>query len=883
IGLNLHIVAAIGIALVIMTLAIIYLSYRMSRVLQTAFSELSAPLANNVDISRYHSIFDKSDTLHQLIKNKADTIVQIEQRNDQFNRIFESMQELVIVVKNDHTVVSANPSADTFIETYCGSHNTDPEPLIGRLLDPQRIFNVKKNHPFIKETGTISTLDSIYSSQGKHVDKSIHWKRATLTDDNNKRLGYVYTGIDTTQSKVINENLRIRNQAIEAAPDGIAILDITDGLRIIYCNPSMEKITGYAYHEIIGQNWTLTCGKKTSTNAITTVGEAIKLNEAIKIEIMNYRKSGDEFWNRLSFSPIFDSLGNITHYLCIQSDVTQQIESQKQLEQAIEKSEKANKIKSEFLANMSHEIRTPMNAILGISNLCLMTKMDNKQQYYLEKINQSGSLLLSIINDILDCSKIEAGKMVLEKMAFSLADIFQRINVIIEIETKKKGLSLDFDLSLLPCHYFIGDTTRLQQILINLVSNAVKFTEQGGVSIQVKAIGQENKKTHLQFTVKDSGIGMTQGQCDRVFTSFSQADNSITRQYGGSGLGLTISKSLIEMMNGSIHIKSSINIGTSVIFDIKLVNASEGEVSQSTNPTSIQKPQIILHHQHILIVEDNLINQQVAKELVEKMGATVSIADNGQKAIDYLEKNTVDCVLMDLQMPIMDGYTATKVIRDTLNLKDLPIIALTANAGPGDRRQCMDAGMNEHISKPIDIAQLERMFKQFIMAPQDSSKENPTKEKNPLNAPIKAPENPLEEPSVQPSVQSSKPSALYDIPSINSESALKRLANKHSLLDTLLHMFFEEHHSDIINIKTHIEQENFEDARQTAHALKGVTGSIGALDVFTHVSALESVIKSGQHEHIDLHFIQLEKAFNTLYRQLDEKINHQGSLKKQQQ
>ena len=745
---------------------------------------------------------------------------------------------------------------------------------------------------------------------------------------------------------------------------------------ITYVNDKFVAISGYTREELIGNNHRMVKSDEHPPEFYREMWRTIAHGRPWHGEVKNLTRDGRPYWVRATIVPFLNEEGKPFKYISIRTDVTAMKALEEGLIAAKEFAEEAARAKSEFLANMSHEIRTPMNAIIGMSHLCLQTRLTARQKDYIRKVHNSATSLLRIINDILDFSKIEAGRLDMESIDFTLEEVLGSMAAMIALKAQEKRLEFFMETAVDIPPSLVGDPLRLGQILINLTNNAVKFTEEGEISVITEVLEREEETVRLRFTVRDSGIGMTPEQRAGLFQAFSQADSSITRKYGGTGLGLTISKRLIEMMGGSIRAESEPGRGSRFIFDArfgisnraseksmvpttdlrgkkvlvaddnesarnviadyltsftfkvsKAVNGKDaivavqeaemaddpfdlivmdymmpevdgitaaarirhelglmkppmvimatayGEQSVVKRATSeaqvngfLVKPinqsllfeavmeafgqaqtpeskcgidfvegrdfKTVLSGARILLVEDNELNQQVARELLEQANITVLVAENGKEGLEVvLGGEPLDGVLMDLQMPVMDGFTATREIRQDPRFIDLPILAMTANAMSGDRELCLEAGMQDHIAKPVDPGKMFSTMARWIKpaAPQ------PFPERSRWEMEEE------EEPGA-----GNAPAAVLEIPGVNTRAGLLRMGgNRKSYLALLAK--FRSNQGDVDRaIGQALAEGDRATAERLAHTLKGVSGTIGAEALQEQAKALEAAIRDGQ-------------------------------------
>jgi len=524
---------------------------------------------------------------------------------------------------------------------------------------------------------------------------------------------------DITQRRATENQLRQLSLALEQSIENIVITDLD--ARIEYVNTAFQRDTGYTREEVMGRNPRMLQSGKTPRAAYEALWAALTAGESWQGEFNNRRKDGSDYTEWASISPVRQPDGRITHYVAVKLDITERKFYETELIEARLTAESASRTKSRFLAHMSHELRTPLNAILGFAQILELEPLNTEQYKMIGMIHEAGDNLLRIISDILDISQLDSGRMALKLQSFSLPAALDRVDRLLRGGAKDKGLGWHLESPPAAVESLVGDEQRLEQILINLLGNAIKFTHQGEIRLRIIQPNPVADSTRLRFEVSDTGIGIAREVLDHLFQPFNQGDSSLSRRYGGAGLGLVISKRLTELMGGTIGAISNPGQGSTfwleIPFQRPVATASQSSTAEAAE--ALTERGLALAGLRVLAVDDNRINQRMIEQALVRQGARVMLAAEGEAALRILraDPGAFDAVLMDIQMPVMDGLTATREIRREPGLAGLPVIALTAGALPEEREAALAAGVDDFLTKPMQVVQLLNVIRRHCSPP----------------------------------------------------------------------------------------------------------------------------------------------------------------------
>jgi len=645
-----------------------------------------------------------------------------------------------------------------------------------------------------------------------------------LRNDEDVITGFLGVATDITAQKAAQAAVVEKEHFLQMITDNIpGLVSYWDhDLRCRFANRTYLDWFGKTPEEVVGLSIEALLGEEV-VRPIRHHMTAALAGEPQHFERVIHNRAGEWVTNSTHYIPDIHD-GVVRGFFVLATDISELKATQKQLETInaeldlrTREAEAASRAKGDFLANMSHEIRTPMNAVIGLSQILLDTTLDHTQRDYLGKIQGASQSLLRILNDILDYSKIEAGRLDIEAIDFSMADVAQASIDLFARQAADKNIALSHALAPTLPPVLRGDPLRLGQVLNNLIGNAVKFTERGEIQLIIDVTPGSGDTVHLQVSVRDTGIGMSTEQTARLFQPFEQADTSTTRKYGGTGLGLSICKRLLTLMGGEISVSSAPGAGSTFSFTLPL-SISSAELSATDAVAQAGLAGASFRGMRILLVEDNATNQLVAREFLQSLGCQVTLAGQGQEAVDLVASHDYDLVLMDLQMPVMGGIEATRIIRDSARGQALPIVAMTAAATTEDQQATRTAGMNGHLAKPIDRAQLLATLARFAS----------------VNAPpVASPNGNAEE-------------TPFTLPGLALDQAVLRLGHSWTLLRQVLISFHQDFAQAAQTLDTALANGDFAEATRLAHMVKGLALNVGAPGLHHAAQQLETELSNGQ-------------------------------------
>ncbi|MFC1745334.1 PAS domain S-box protein [Candidatus Riflebacteria bacterium] len=816
-----------------------HLTYKTRRISEGDFSQ-------KVDF-----IGDFSEAFNKMCAQLKDAFEKIEAQNEELGREKENYKNLALTLEKEKALLG---SLIDSIPDYI--YYTDIE---GKFAGGNRAFSQLVGKPLEELIGTINfklypgNIAYYFHGDGKPRGNEeviedrdskqlhLHTMKTVYRGPEGEILGLIGVARDITEAKKAEEQLLLQSAALTSAANSIVLTD-RDGI-IQWINPAFTELTGYNAAEAIGKNPNILKSDKHSNEFYKNLWDTILSGKIWHGELVNRKKDGSFYEDEMTITPVLNALGNITHFVAIKQNISERKKAEEQLRVAKLVAEEATKAKSDFLANMSHEIRTPMNSVLGFLGLSLEDPaIPEAQLKHLKIAHNSAHALLALINDILDVSKLEVGRLDLEEKPFNLAQLITETFQTLEIKTAEKGLKLEHKIHPHLCGNFIGDPFRLRQIIMNLAGNAIKFTEKGSVSMSVNPGDEENM---LHFTVEDTGIGIPADRIDKIFEAFSQADASTTRRFGGTGLGTTISSQLVELMQGKIWAESELGKGSKFHFTARLPATEEKDDTSAAELLAALKSRRCFR---ILVVDDIAENLTLATIRLQQYGHTVLTAKNGREAVTQYKKGGIDIILMDIQMPEMDGIEATKEIRklETTSGGHIPIIALTASVMKVELEKYQKEGMDSTAGKPINFPELFTTIENIV------------------------PEGVGEVIKDVSDTKESRPE--FELPELEGIDEVKGLANWQDpkvYADALLG--FAEKYGDVVEkISQLIEKENFVEACKVTHALKGLAGNLAMMELFDIAVKVDAAVNE----------MKLEQTKELLHPLQDELSKVLGSTEK---
>jgi PAS domain S-box-containing protein len=731
--------------------------------------------------------------------------------------------------------LTINPAA-------CKIFGYSEEELLGMKMDsliPEK-YKLQFTENYLKQItseGKAEGIMSILNKNGKTIYLLYHNYLANEPGSESYVIGFAQ---NITERIFAEEALKRSEEKYRGIIENmnLGMIEIDPNERIIFANQRFCTMSGYNLEELVTKKATDMFLRGESLKKTRTQLSKRRYGITNSYEMSIRTKGGEEKWWLTSAAPVFGAGEQVKGTIGIHLDITNQKKLEEQLREAKQNADALTRSKDIFLTNMSHEIRTPLNAIMGLGKLLGKDQLNVKQKNYLAGIESASSSLLAITNDLLDFSKLEAGKISIESISFSLNVIAAQAVSILTHKAEEKGLDLTFDIDKKIAPVLCGDPYRINQVFMNLLSNSIKFTEKGSISLNAFLLGEADGFQDIRIDIQDTGVGIKPGYLENLFDKFTQEDETVVRKFGGTGLGMSITQQLMELMGGKISVESEKNVGTTIHLTFRLKVGSSKILEKKR---TIKNDTSQLNNRRVLLVEDNSLNRLLAYTILTEYGAIVTEAENGAEAVALMREEAFDIILMDIQMPVMDGIKATQIIRSEIN-KTIPIIALTANAIKGKEDQFLDGGMNDYIVKPYSelnlvtpVAKwLSKITATAVNPKAENNKETDTDNDHatPENTATKEPMNTnITEQAMDDEV---KEASLYDL-----EKLLTIARNDTTFITKMLQLFVSETGQGLIKLKEAYGLDDLKTVKYYAHRMKPSISNLGIDSIKKEVVDIE--------------------------------------------
>lgn len=781
-------------------------------------------------------------TEHKLIQDSLKTT------EARLSNLIANLQKGILVEDENHKIILTN-------QLFCDLFGVtaSPESLVGIDCVP---LAEQSKHLFKEPELFVSRISNLLEKREIVVDEQIEMADGRVLErdyipiylDGDYK-GHLYKYSDVTDKFKAIEQLRKSEEKYRGIMDNmeLGLLEVDNNHRIIRAYDRFCKMLGYEKEELIGQIATELFLPETDKEIVQVQQEVREKGVASSYELCLIKKDGTPIWVLISGAPIMDENGEVIASMGIHYDITERKLLEKELEKAKEIAEEARQAEKQFLANMSHEIRTPLNAIIGMTHLMFDTRPTKQQFEYLDILKTSADFLHSLISDLLDMAKIEAGRIEIQKHPFDLVGLLRTVQRVFQIKLDSRPVEINLLTDVKISGNYLGDDLLLNQILLNIIGNADKFTEEGSIDVYVKLKKEELDVCWIEFKISDTGIGIPEEKLDLIFQKFKQIDSEQGHKHKGTGLGLAITKQLVELQEGTISVQSKEGEGTT--FTILLpFQKSDTEVVNNTH--IIHEADQTIQACKVLVAEDNAMNQKYISSLLNKWNFEFTIASDGKKAVEKAQKEHFDIILMDIQMPNMDGYEATISIRNTQNLNQhTPIIALTASALLDQKNKAFSVGMNNFVTKPFAPNHLLSVIQNYLPKKSDKAVA-PVVEKEVIPTPISVAEDTPQKP-----IQTENEIQI----TIDKERILELYGNDKEYMTDIFQTFLEDVLPDFDEIQVLIDDKNLDGLKKLAHKLKPTLGMVGLTDLEKEIIAFEHHVKDG------IDFEELDKQWKRLY------------------